>query len=170
MEHDHSIVISPHFDGNNYAYWKVRIKAFLKYIDERVWLSIKNGWKRPTTPVNEWNTAQKEAANFNSKAMSAIFNAVSMEEFKRISNVEIAHIAWSILQTMHEGTKVVKINKLQHLTSRFESIKMFDNESFDEFYAKLNDNVNFAFNLGEVYDQLKIVKKILRSLTGDFRP
>ena len=112
----------------------------------------------------------KEAASFNSKAMNAIFNAISMEEFKRISNVKIAHIAWNILQTMHEGTKVVKINKLQHLTSRFESIKMFDNESFDEFYAKLNDNVNFAFNLGEVYDQLKIVKKILRSLTGDFRP
>ena len=47
-----------------------------------------------------------------------------MEEFKRISNVEIAYTAWNILQTMHEGTKVVKINKLQQLTSRFESIKM----------------------------------------------
>jgi len=45
--------------------------------------------------------------------MNAIFNAISMEEFKRISNVEIAHTAWNILQTMREGTKVVKINKLQ---------------------------------------------------------
>ena len=34
------------------------------------------------------------------------------------------------------------INKLQQLTSRFESIRMFDDESFDEFYAKLNDIVN----------------------------
>ena len=45
--------------------------------------------------------------------MNAIFNAVSMEEFKRISNVEVAHIAWNILQTVHKGTKAVKINKLQ---------------------------------------------------------
>ena len=30
-------------------------------------------------------------------------------------------------------------------------------ESFDEFCAKLNDIVNSAFNLGEVYDQPKIV-------------
>ena len=45
--------------------------------------------------------------------MNAIFNAVFMEEFKRISNVEVAHTAWNILQTMHEGTKAVKINKLQ---------------------------------------------------------
>ena len=43
--------------------------------------------------------------------MNAIFNAVSMEEFKRISNVEIAHTACNIPQTMHDGTKTVKIKK-----------------------------------------------------------
>ena len=101
--------------------------------------------------------------------MNAILNVVSMEEFKRISNVEIAYTAWNILQTVHEGTKVVKINKLLQLTTRFESIRMSDDESFDEFYAKLNDIVNFAYNLGEIYDQPKIVRKILRSLTEDFR-
>ena len=47
---------------------------------------------------------------------------------------------------------------------------MADDETFDEFYAKLNDIVNSAFNLGEVYDQPKIIRKILRSLTKDFRP
>ena len=101
--------------------------------------------------------------------MNAIFNAVSMEEFKRISNIEVAHIAWNILQIVHEGTKAVKINKLQQLSSKFESIRMSDDESFDEFYAKLNDIVNFAYNLGEIYDQRKIVRKILKSLTENFR-
>ena len=47
---------------------------------------------------------------------------------------------------------------------------MSDDESFDEFYAKLNDIFNSAYNLGEIYDQLKIVRKILKSLTEDFRP
>ena len=84
--------------------------------------------------------------------MNAIFNAISMEEFKRISNVEVAHTAWNILQTVHEGTKAVKINKLQQLTNRFESIRMFNDECFDEFYAKLNDIINSAYNLGEIYD------------------
>ena len=56
------------------------------------------------------------------------------------------------------------------MTSRFESIRMYDDDSFDEFYAKLNDIVNSAFNSDEVYDQPKIVKKILRSLIEDFRP
>ena len=84
--------------------------------------------------------------------MNAIFSAVSMEEFRRILNVEVAHIAWKILQTTHEGTKTVKINKLQQLTIRFESIRMSKEENFDEFYSKLKDIVNFAFNLDEIYD------------------
>ena len=65
-----------------------------------------------TTSVSKWQTSQKEAAAFNSKAMNAIFNTVSMKEFKRISNVEVVHTAWNILQIVHEGTKAVKINKL----------------------------------------------------------
>ena len=70
---------------------------------------------------------------------------------------------------MHEGTKAVKINKLQQLTTRFKSIRMFDVESFDELYTKLNDIVNSAYNLGKIYDQPKIVRNILRSLAEDFR-
>ena len=29
---------------------------------------------------------------------------------------------------------------------------MSNDESFDEFYAKLNDIVNSAYNLGEIFD------------------
>ena len=62
-------------------------------IDERVWNFVEYGWEKPTTPMSEWQTSQKEAAAFNSKAMNAIFNTISMEEFKKISNVKIAHTA-----------------------------------------------------------------------------
>ena len=47
---------------------------------------------------------------------------------------------------------------------------MSDDESFDEFYAKLNDIVNSAYNLDEICDQPKIVRKILKSLIENFRP
>ena len=100
MEYSHSLVIPPHFDGNNYSYLEVRMKAFLKSINERVWNSVEYRW-------------EKEVAAFNSKAMNVIFNAVPIEEFKMISNVEVAYTAWNILQTVREGLKVVKINKLQ---------------------------------------------------------
>ena len=45
---------------------------------------------------------------------------------------------------------------------------MDEDESFDEFYAKLKDIVNSAFNLGEQIPEPKIVKLILRFLLERF--
>ena len=58
--------------------------------------------------------------------------------------------------------------KLQRLTNSFEEIRMEEVETFDEFYAKLKDIVNSAFNLGESIVESKIVRKILRSLPERF--
>ena len=45
---------------------------------------------------------------------------------------------------------------------------MEEDETFDEFYAKLKDIVNSTFNLGESIAEPKIVRKILRSLLKRF--
>ena len=45
---------------------------------------------------------------------------------------------------------------------------MEEDESFDEFYAKLKDIVNLAFNFGETIPKPKIVRKVLRSLPERF--
>ena len=45
---------------------------------------------------------------------------------------------------------------------------MEEDESFDEFYAKLKDIVNLAFNLGETIPEPKIVRKVLKSLPERF--
>lgn len=83
--------------------------------------------------------------------------AVSAKEFMRFSMCETAKEVWDILETTHEGTKIVKNSKLQMLTTRFEEIRMKDDESFDEFYVKLNDIVNSSFNIGEKIPESNIV-------------
>ena len=45
---------------------------------------------------------------------------------------------------------------------------MVEDESFDEFYAKLKDIVNLTFNLGKTISEPKIVRKVLRSLPERF--
>ena len=107
-------------------------------------------------------------ANFNSRALNALFSAITNEEFKKISSTETAKEAWTILQTTYEGTKAVKDSKFQRLTTSFEEIKIEEDESFNEFYAKLKDIVNSAFNLGEIIPEPKIVKKVLKSLPERF--
>ena len=115
-----------------------------------------------------WDDAKIKAANFNSRVLNALFSAVTNKEFKKISSIEIAKKALTILQTTYKGTKAVKDSKLQRLTTSFEEIKMEEDESFDKFYAKLKDIVNSAFNLGETIPKPKIVRKVLRSLPERF--
>ena len=45
---------------------------------------------------------------------------------------------------------------------------MEEDESFNEFYAKLKDIVNSTFNLGETILEPKIVRKVLKSLLERF--
>ena len=71
-------------------------------------------------------------ANFNSRALNALFCAVTNEEFKKISSTENAKESWTILLTPYERTKAVKDLKLQRLTISFKEIEMEEDESFDE--------------------------------------
>ena len=112
----------------------------------------------------DWDDAKIKAANFNCRALNALFSAVTNEEFKKISSTKTTKEAWTILQTIYEGTKAIKDSKFQRLTTSFEEIKMEKDESFDEFYAKLKDIVNSAFNLGETIPKPKIMRKLLRFL------
>ena len=168
MDRGQSLIIPPLFGGTNYAHWKVRMRALLQSLDEKVWQAVEISQTKPKEALADWDDTMIKATNFNNRALNALFGAVTNEEFKMISSIEIAKEAWTILQTTYEGTKVVKDSKIQRLTTSFEEIKMEKDELFDEFYAKLKDIVNLAFNLGETILEPKIVRKVLRSLPGRF--
>ena len=87
---------------------------------------------------------------------------------RRYPPLKLIKEAWTILQTTYEGIKAIKDSKLQRLTTSFKEIRMEEDESFNEFYAKLKDIVNSAFNLGETIPEPKIVRKVLRSLPERF--
>ena len=66
----------------------------------------------PKETLADWDDAKIKVANFNSKALNALFSAVTDEEFKKISSTKIAKKVWTILQTTYERTKAVKDSKL----------------------------------------------------------
>ena len=118
----------------------------------------------------DWDDATIITANFNSRTLNALFCGVTNKEFKKISSTEVAKEAWTILETNYKGTKAVKTVKLQRLTSRFEEIRMEEDETFDKFYAKLKDIVNSAFNLGESIAESKFLGKSLGPYLNDSMP
>ena len=149
MDQSQSLNAPPYFDGSNYAFWKVRMRAFLCSIDEAVWDAVEIGWTKPEATKSTWDMAALAMSNANSKALNPIFCGVSPNEFHRISHVIIAKEAWQILETTYEGKKKVKDTKLRMLTIQFEELRMGEDESFDSFYSKLNEVIIGKFNLGE---------------------
>ena len=97
MDRGQSLIIPPLFDDTNYAYWKVRMRAFLQSLDEKVWQAIEIGWTKLKEASADWDDAKIKAANFNSRALNVLFNAVTNEELKKISFTEIAKETWTIL-------------------------------------------------------------------------
>ena len=133
-----------------------------------MWQAVEIGWTKPKEAPIDWDDGKIKMANFNSRALNVLFSAVTNEEFKKISSTETGKEAWTILQTTYEGTKAIKDSKLQRLTTSFEEIKMGEDESFNEFYAKLKDIDNSAFNFRETIPESKVVRKVLRSLPEKF--
>ena len=90
MDRSQSLNAPPYFDGSNYAFWKVRMRAFLCSIDESVWDAVDIGWTRPEAAKSTRDKAALTASNANSKALNAIFCGVSPDEFHRISHITVA--------------------------------------------------------------------------------
>ena len=79
-----SIVKPPLFVGDNYAYWKIRIKLFIQATDYEAWRVIVNG---PTIlkkvgdeevikEESEWDANDLKLAQLNAKAMYSLFCAL----------------------------------------------------------------------------------------------
>ena len=84
MDRGQSLIISSLFDDTNYAYWKVRMRAFLQSLDEKVWQAKEIGWVKQKESPADWDDPKIKATNFNSRALNAIFSVFMNEEFKKI--------------------------------------------------------------------------------------
>ena len=121
--------------------------AFLKFMDNKAWKVILKGWNHPIMkekdgneslkPEEDWSKEEDELYLGNSKALNALFNGMDKNVFRLINSCNVAKDAWEILKTTHEGTSKVKMSILQILTTRFENLKMNDDESIQYFHMNV---------------------------------
>ena len=118
-------------------------------------------------PMSFWTPEEMDRANCNSKAMHALFNAVSTNQLKVIANCEVARDAWDKLRIKNEGTDAVKKSRLRSLAKSFENLTMEEEETVAEFHAKLCDISNESYALGKTYSNAKLVRKVLGVFTKE---
>ena len=68
----------------------------MQSLDEKVWQAMEIGWTKPIEAPADWDDAKIKAANINSRALNALFSAVTNEEFKKISSTKTVKEAWTI--------------------------------------------------------------------------
>ena len=122
MDRGQSLIIPLLFDGTNYAYWKIRMRAFLQSLDENVWQAVEIYWTKPMEVSIGWDDAKIKAANINSRALNALFSAVTNKEFKKISSTLLRKHGPSSRQPMKEQ-RLSKIQKFKSLPQALKRLR-----------------------------------------------
>src|SRR5215475_1950824 len=83
----------PFFNGENYPYWKERMRIFIQSTDYQIWNIITN---KPEVPMKtegdsqvlkakaEWNAEDVRKIELNAKAINMMHCATSFDEYRKI--------------------------------------------------------------------------------------
>ncbi|KAJ8773175.1 hypothetical protein K2173_028352 [Erythroxylum novogranatense] len=116
----------------------------------------------------EDETRNKEHVKRDAKALFFIQQAIDESIFSRIAAATTAKQAWAILKTEYQGSSKVITVKLQSLRRDFETSSMKNNESVQEFLARVSSIVGQMRSYGDQITDETVVAKVLRSLSCKF--
>ena len=90
----------PVFSGEDYAYRKFRMRAFLQSMGAEVCDITRNqAYEVLAVRTTSLQVSEHEA---NAKAVNALFVGVSHAEFSRVQSFQEAHKVWTCLENYHE--------------------------------------------------------------------
>ena len=116
------------------------MKTFLQL--NKCWDMVETEFKEPkAVALAAMNNAQKNALEApwdrDLTATWMIQSCIEESIFSRISGSTSAHQAWNLLASAYKGTDRVKTVRLQTLRLQFESLKMKESESIDQFMTRV---------------------------------
>src|ERR1044072_798017 len=113
---------------------------------------------------------QKKSFKDHHKARTILLNAISYNEYEKITNKETAKSIYDSLQMTHEGNSQVKETKALALIQKYEVFRMEEEESVETMFSRFQMLVAGLRALNKGYSTADHVKKIIRSLPAKWRP
>ncbi|XP_057776317.1 uncharacterized protein LOC130995181 [Salvia miltiorrhiza] len=159
----------PMLNKSNFDNWSIKMKALLGAHD--VWEIVENGYEEPrdeATLSQQQKDRLRDARKRDKKALCLIYQALGDDDFEKISNASTAKEAWEKLQNACKGAEQVKKVRLQTLRGEFESLHMKESESISDYFSRVLAVSNQMKRNGEKLEDVRIMEKILRSLTPRF--
>ncbi|KAD4584611.1 hypothetical protein E3N88_22212 [Mikania micrantha] len=141
----------PTLTSTNYPIWSLRIKAILKA--HGIWDVIEPGT----------NLDQKK----DNAAIAYLYQSLP-EDILQVASCEHAKDIWDSIKTRHLGVERVMEARLQSLRTEFDTLRMSDGETVDDFVAKLSGIASKSATLGSVIEEPALVRKLLTSMPESF--
>ncbi|CAH9140422.1 unnamed protein product [Cuscuta epithymum] len=142
----------PMLTRSNYAAWAIKMEVFMM-------------------AQGVWDAIEAEGAVETRKdkmALAAIYQGISEDTLLQLGAKKTAKEAWNMLKIMNQGAEKVKEVRTQSLQRDFETLRMTDGESIDDYAAKLQIIVSKLRGLGNQVEEETVVKKFLRSTSSKF--
>ncbi|VFQ83919.1 unnamed protein product, partial [Cuscuta campestris] len=110
----------------------------------------------------------KKVENY-AKAINMLYCAVNPDDYRKIFCCTTAKEMWDKLEVTYEGTDQVREAKIDFLTQEYEMFRMKEHEKIDDMFDRFSKIVNDLHALKKTYTDKDLVRKILRSLTSEWR-
>lgn len=158
----------PKFDGD-YDHWCLLMENLLR--SKEYWCVIQPGYKEPG-PGEVLIAAQQkmleEAKMKDLKAKNYLFQSIDKSILKTITQKEMAKQLWESMKVKYQGNERVKRAQLQRLRRAFEMLDIKMGGTVTDYFGRVMVTANDMRNCGENMEDVKIVEKILRTLTENF--
>nr|XP_010939511.1 uncharacterized protein LOC105058324 [Elaeis guineensis] len=138
-----------------------------------LWEIVNDGYTEPTPDQERgYNQNQKEALRVtrrrDKKVLFQLYQTLDEVTFERIVEATSVKQAWDTLSIIFKGEEKVKRIRLQQLRREFKVATMKETENIFNYFSRILVIVNQLKRNGEKIDDVRVVEKILRSLTLRF--
>ncbi|GAA0184997.1 hypothetical protein LIER_32285 [Lithospermum erythrorhizon] len=168
MEEDKSHKIIPRFDGH-YDHWSEMMENLLRA--KGVWSVVERGHVEPlNTEVlnNNQRVLLEESWTRDYQVKHYLFQALERSVFEQILDRSTTKSIWDSLKKKFGGNEKIKKSMRNTLRREFELLEMRKGEIITDYFARVTSVSNKLRSNGDDITELKIVEKILRTLTDQF--
>jgi hypothetical protein len=109
---------------------------------------------------------QLQKIHHNAQAISIFTSSIDKEEFNRVDGLDVAKDVWDTLRMAHEGSKPVRMAKIEMLEGQLNRFIMFDYESPQDMFNRLKKMVNKVKALGsKMWTNHMLTECLMRAYT-----
>ncbi|VFR00192.1 unnamed protein product [Cuscuta campestris] len=154
------------------------MRIYIRSTNFQLWLVIKNGEEVPMKKVedklipkteDEFDAEDIKKVENYAKAINMLYCAVNPDDYRKISCCSTAKEMWDKLEVTYEGVDQVREAKIDFLTQEYEMFRMKEHDKIDDMFDRFSKIVNDLHALKKTYTDRDLVRKILQSLTSEWR-